>query len=135
VALWWLGAEATRRRRALALGGAAGAFAVVAVSWLVALTLLGGPHRPFAFGSTNGSAWNATFVYDGLDRVTGGTARAHGIAGASPRSPVTARRRAMALARRPAPPGRGGSSRARPTSACASACRWPQRPSPSRWRS
>ena len=105
VALWWLGAGIARRRRAVALGGAAGAFAVVAVAWLVALTLLGGPHRPFAFGSTNGSAWNATFVYDGLDRVTGGTARAHGVAGASPRSPVAARRRAMALARRPAPPG------------------------------
>ena len=30
---------------------------------------------PWAFGSTNGSAWNAVFVYDGWDRITGARAR------------------------------------------------------------
>ena len=27
--------------------------------------------RPYAIGSTNGSAWNATFVFNGWDRITG----------------------------------------------------------------
>ncbi len=71
VLLWWLGSSLPRGRRAAALGGAGAALAAVAVAWLVALALLGGSHRPWAFGSTNGSAWNATFVYDGLDRLTG----------------------------------------------------------------
>jgi 4-amino-4-deoxy-L-arabinose transferase-like glycosyltransferase len=71
VLLWWLGSSLPRGRRAAALGGAGAAFVVVALAWLIALALLGGPHRPWAFGSTNGSAWNATFVYDGLDRLTG----------------------------------------------------------------
>ena len=71
VLLWWLGSTLPRGRRAAALGGASAAFAAVAIAWLVALALLGGPHRPWAFGSTNGSAWNATFVYDGVDRLTG----------------------------------------------------------------
>ena len=71
VALWWLGSSLPRRARAAALGGAAVAFVVVALAWLVALPILGGGQRPWAFGSTNGSAWNATFVYDGLDRLTG----------------------------------------------------------------
>ena len=71
VLLWWLGSSLPRRARAAALGGAGAAFVVVALAWLVALPLLAGAQRPWAFGSTNGSAWNATFVYDGIDRVTG----------------------------------------------------------------
>ena len=27
--------------------------------------------RPYAIGSTNGSAWNATFVFNGWDRIAG----------------------------------------------------------------
>jgi 4-amino-4-deoxy-L-arabinose transferase-like glycosyltransferase len=115
-ALWWFGAPAPRRRRAAALGGAAGALTVVALAWLVALSALGGQHRPWAFGSSNGSAWEATFVYDGLDRLRGLPAahtapRVH-VAG---RAPLTARqarartlalqRRAAALDHRPADPG------------------------------
>jgi hypothetical protein len=77
------------------------------LAWLVALGPLGGPHRPWAFGSTHGSAWNATFVYDGVDRLTGHGAGLHGAATGRARTPVAARRRAAALARRPAPPGPG----------------------------
>jgi 4-amino-4-deoxy-L-arabinose transferase-like glycosyltransferase len=71
VLLWWVGSSLPRRVRLAALGGASTAFVVVALAWLVALPALAGTQRPWAFGSTNGSAWNATFVYDGLDRVTG----------------------------------------------------------------
>jgi 4-amino-4-deoxy-L-arabinose transferase-like glycosyltransferase len=71
VMLWWLGCSLPRRARAVALGGATVAFVVVALAWLVALPAIGGGQRPWAFGSTNGSAWDATFVYDGLDRLTG----------------------------------------------------------------
>lgn len=71
VLLWWLGSTLPRPRRAAVLAGAGVVFTLVALAWLLALPVLGGPHRPWAFGSTNGSAWNATFVYDGKDRLTG----------------------------------------------------------------
>jgi 4-amino-4-deoxy-L-arabinose transferase-like glycosyltransferase len=70
--LWWLGAPLTRRRRLAGLAGAAAACVAVGLAWLVALTVLVAPHdRPWAFGAGDGSAWTATFVYDGLERVTG----------------------------------------------------------------
>lgn len=69
--LWWLGARADRRHRALTLGAAAGACAAVAVLWLVVVSVaVPAAQRPFAFGSTHGSAWESTFVYDGWDRLT-----------------------------------------------------------------
>jgi 4-amino-4-deoxy-L-arabinose transferase-like glycosyltransferase len=93
--LWWFGAAGSRRRRALGLAGAAGAAAAVGVAWLVVLTLAVPAHdRPWAFGSTNGSAWNATFVYDGLDRLTGN----------GPDIPAQPRDARAAL-RAPGPPG------------------------------
>jgi 4-amino-4-deoxy-L-arabinose transferase-like glycosyltransferase len=117
VLLWWLGTALPRRRKAAALGAAATAFAVVALSWLLALPVLGGAQRPWAFGSSDGSAWNATFVYDGLDRVTGFPrgARPDVPRPPVPRTPaqraerrhalaVLAHRRQLALAQRPAPP-------------------------------
>jgi 4-amino-4-deoxy-L-arabinose transferase-like glycosyltransferase len=104
--LWWFGAPAPRRRRATALAGAAGTLAVVALAWLVALSALGGQHRPWAFGSSHGSAWEATFVYDGLDRLRGLPAahtapRAH-VTGQAPLTAQQARARALALQRRAA---------------------------------
>ena len=92
-ALWWLGSPAPGRARARALAWAAAAFAVIALAWPVAVTLAPGPH-PWALGSTNGSVWTAIFVYDGLDRLTGGPH--HVAAGDSPPA---------ALAAAPAPPG------------------------------
>jgi 4-amino-4-deoxy-L-arabinose transferase-like glycosyltransferase len=70
--LWCLGAPVPWRRRLLGLAGAGTACAAVGLAWLLALTVLVPAHqRPWAFGSTNGSAWNATFVYDGWDRIAG----------------------------------------------------------------
>ncbi|MEA2382599.1 MAG: hypothetical protein QOH72_2570, partial [Solirubrobacteraceae bacterium] len=93
VALWWLGAQRDRRRRVGGLVGAGAAFAVVGVAWLGAMSLAPASARPFALGSSNGSAWNAVFVYDGLDRV-----RARPRRRGSPPS-------AAELAVAPAPPG------------------------------
>jgi 4-amino-4-deoxy-L-arabinose transferase-like glycosyltransferase len=93
VALWWLGGERDRRRRVGGLVGAGAAFASVALGWLVALSLAPASARPFALGSAHGSAWNAVFVFNGLDRL-----RAQRPARADPPS-------VAALAREPAPPG------------------------------
>ena len=50
----------------------AAACVAVGLAWLVAVTVLvPAGQRPWAFGSTNGSAWNAIFVYDGWDRLSG----------------------------------------------------------------
>ncbi|GAC1441830.1 MAG: hypothetical protein NVSMB51_22070 [Solirubrobacteraceae bacterium] len=45
----------------------AGVFTIVALSWLVAASAVGG--APYAIGSSNGSAWNAAFVFNGYDRI------------------------------------------------------------------
>ncbi|MGI8801204.1 MAG: glycosyltransferase family 39 protein [Solirubrobacteraceae bacterium] len=49
------------------LAGAAVAFLAVALSWLAAALVV--PGAPYAIGSTNGSAWNAAFVFNGYDRI------------------------------------------------------------------
>jgi 4-amino-4-deoxy-L-arabinose transferase-like glycosyltransferase len=67
VALWLLAGR--RRGRGLAVGAAA--FIVTALAWLVAVSLVPLHPKPWALGSTNGSAWNAALVYNGLDRLTG----------------------------------------------------------------
>ena len=61
-----------RSRRTLrALLGAAGVYVAVALAWLT-LTLIVPAHaQPYATGSTNGSPWNAAFVFNGLDRLRG----------------------------------------------------------------
>jgi 4-amino-4-deoxy-L-arabinose transferase-like glycosyltransferase len=117
VLLWWAGSSAARRVRAAALAGAGAAFVVVALAWLIAMPVLAGAQRPWAFGSTNGSAWNATFVYDGIDRVTGVPRPPPPVLPAATRPPtatqlhrrrheaaVLARERASALRQRPAGP-------------------------------
>jgi 4-amino-4-deoxy-L-arabinose transferase-like glycosyltransferase len=94
VALWGLGVDGGRRRRVGGLVGAGVAFAVVALAWLGATSLALPAHeRPFALGSTNGSAWNAVFAYDGIDRL-----RAPARVRSAPPS-------AAAVAREPAAPG------------------------------
>ena len=70
------GAAPPRRGRSGARAGAAaiGACLVVALAWLAVTTVaVPAAQRPWAFGSTNGSAWNAAFVYDGWDRLAGGS--------------------------------------------------------------
>jgi 4-amino-4-deoxy-L-arabinose transferase-like glycosyltransferase len=46
-------------------------YVAVALSWLGATLLFPHHDRPYAFGSTNGSAWNSAFVYNGGNRVAG----------------------------------------------------------------
>jgi 4-amino-4-deoxy-L-arabinose transferase-like glycosyltransferase len=71
--LAWLGMPARAGRR-LALTLAAGAvYVVIALSWLTITLLFPAHERPYAIGSTNGSAWNAAFVFNGTDRISGKT--------------------------------------------------------------
>ncbi len=65
------GMPGTLRRRALQLGAAAALYVVVALAWLTATLLAPANDRPWAIGSTNCSAWNAAFVFNGTDRLSG----------------------------------------------------------------
>jgi 4-amino-4-deoxy-L-arabinose transferase-like glycosyltransferase len=67
--LCWGGEPIGVRLRRLAAVGAL--FAAVACAWLVFVSLTPAHDRPWAIGSTNGSAWNSVFVFDGWDRITG----------------------------------------------------------------
>jgi 4-amino-4-deoxy-L-arabinose transferase-like glycosyltransferase len=67
--LAWLGMPGRRRRRAVQLALAGVVYVAVALSWLTATLLFPAPDRPYAYGSTNGSAWNSAFVFNGLDRL------------------------------------------------------------------
>jgi 4-amino-4-deoxy-L-arabinose transferase-like glycosyltransferase len=53
----------------LALTGAVAT--AVALSWLAVVTAAPARVQPWAFGSTDGTAVNATFVYNGIDRLEG----------------------------------------------------------------
>ena len=66
-----LGFPAARGRRALALAAAGAMYLVVALAWLSATLLVPAHDRPWAIGATNGSAWNAVFVFNGTDRLGG----------------------------------------------------------------
>ncbi len=66
-ALGLLALLAARDHRWRRLGGAAAIYVVVALSWLLAVLAVGG--APYAIGSTDGSAWNAAFVFNGYDRI------------------------------------------------------------------
>ena len=48
---------------------AAAVYVAVALAWLTATLLFPAHDRPYAIGSTNGSAWNAAFVFNGSDRL------------------------------------------------------------------
>ncbi len=71
LAFAYLGMPRPRRARLLRLGAAAAVYVVVALSWLTATLLAPAHDRPYAIGSTNGSAWNAAFVFNGTDRLGG----------------------------------------------------------------
>jgi 4-amino-4-deoxy-L-arabinose transferase-like glycosyltransferase len=67
----WLCLHEERLRVRLARLLAAGAvFASVACTWLVFVSLTPAHDRPYPIGSTNGSVWNAVFVYNGIDRIS-----------------------------------------------------------------
>lgn len=67
----YLGLPGSRPRRLLRLSAAAAVYVVVALAWLTATLLFPAHDRPYAIGSTNGSAWNAAFVFNGSDRLGG----------------------------------------------------------------
>ncbi len=61
-------------RRLATFTAAAAVYVVVALLWLGATLLFPAHERPYAIGSTNGSAWNAAFVFNGSERLSGKTA-------------------------------------------------------------
>jgi 4-amino-4-deoxy-L-arabinose transferase-like glycosyltransferase len=69
--LAWFGLPGSRLRRAKQLALAGVVYGVVALSWLSATLLYPAHERPWAYGSTNGSAWNSAFVFNGIDRLSG----------------------------------------------------------------
>jgi 4-amino-4-deoxy-L-arabinose transferase-like glycosyltransferase len=69
----YLGLPGSRARRLLSLSLAAVVYVAVALAWLTATLLFPAHERPYAIGSTNGSAWNAAFVFNGTDRLGGKT--------------------------------------------------------------
>ena len=70
-ALILFGALVCRERRLARLAVSAVVFVCVSLSWLTLTLLYPASDRPYAIGSTNGSAWNATFVFNGYDRIAG----------------------------------------------------------------
>lgn len=69
--LAYLGLPGARRRRLLQMLAAGAVYVAVALAWLTATLLVPAHDRPYAIGSTNGSAWNAAFVFNGSDRLAG----------------------------------------------------------------
>ena len=69
--LAYLGMPGRARRRSALTLAAGAVYVVIALSWLSATLLFPAHERPFAIGSTNGSAWNAAFVFNGTDRISG----------------------------------------------------------------
>ncbi len=69
--LAYLGLPGPRRQRILKLTAGAAVYVAVALAWLTATLLVPAHDRPYAIGSTNGSAWNAAFVFNGSDRLGG----------------------------------------------------------------
>jgi 4-amino-4-deoxy-L-arabinose transferase-like glycosyltransferase len=67
----YLGLPGAVRRRLGQVAIASVVYVAVALSWLTATLFVPAGQRPFAIGSTNGSAWNAAFVFNGTDRLGG----------------------------------------------------------------
>jgi 4-amino-4-deoxy-L-arabinose transferase-like glycosyltransferase len=61
-------------RRTAKFAAAATVYVAVALLWLGSTLLFPAHERPYAIGSTNGSAWNAAFVFNGTERLSGKTA-------------------------------------------------------------
>ncbi len=69
--LLWLGLLGRMRRRVGQLALAGVVYVAVALLWLGGTLLYPAHDRPWAYGSSNGSAWNAAFVFNGLERLEG----------------------------------------------------------------
>jgi len=48
---------------------AGGAFVATAAAWMVAVSLTPAQARPYPIGSSDGTVWNAVFVFNGTDRI------------------------------------------------------------------
>jgi 4-amino-4-deoxy-L-arabinose transferase-like glycosyltransferase len=111
VVLWLAAGPRGARVRAAGLALAGSTFAVAALAWLVAVTVVPLHPRPWALGATNGSPWNAAFVYNGVDRLlpvhhaTPAPRPAHPTAREAAALSRRAREHAAAVARRPAAAG------------------------------
>jgi 4-amino-4-deoxy-L-arabinose transferase-like glycosyltransferase len=101
-ALALFAAFAMRERRLRRLLVAGAVFVAVALSWLTLTLFFPASQRPYAIGSTNGSAWNATFVYNGYDRLFGASTQtllnAQGAAVLAPANNSEAARAQVAIA-------------------------------------
>jgi 4-amino-4-deoxy-L-arabinose transferase-like glycosyltransferase len=83
LALLWLWAATPGARVRFVLATTA-TFLAVALSWTAIASLTPSGGRPFPIGSSNGSIWHVTLVYNGLDRLSsshGATGTAEGGAG------------------------------------------------------
>jgi hypothetical protein len=69
--LAFLGMPGSAQRRVAVTALAGAVYVAVALSWLTATLLFPAHERPYAIGSTNGSAWNAAFVFNGSERISG----------------------------------------------------------------
>jgi 4-amino-4-deoxy-L-arabinose transferase-like glycosyltransferase len=67
----YLGLGGNRRARIGKVALAGVVYVVVALAWLTATLIAPASDRPWAIGSTDGSAWNAAFVFNGTDRIGG----------------------------------------------------------------
>jgi 4-amino-4-deoxy-L-arabinose transferase-like glycosyltransferase len=71
VVLAYVGLPGSVRKRLAQLTLAALVYVAVSLSWLTATLIAPAHDRPFAIGSSNGSAWNAAFIFNGKDRLSG----------------------------------------------------------------
>jgi len=67
----WLALPGPPARRLVRLLAAGAVYLLVALAWLLGTLAFPASQRPFAYGSTNGSAWNAALVLNGIDRLEG----------------------------------------------------------------
>jgi 4-amino-4-deoxy-L-arabinose transferase-like glycosyltransferase len=68
--LYAIAAPVSWRRRAVDIALAGATLVVVSLSWAAAVSLAPGSH-PFPVGSSDGTVWNAMFVFNGFGRATG----------------------------------------------------------------
>jgi 4-amino-4-deoxy-L-arabinose transferase-like glycosyltransferase len=86
--LWvWAAGPGMRNRTALATGTT---FLAVALSWTAIASITPPSGRPFPIGSSNGSIWHVTLVYDGFARLSGHAATRNAEGGAGPLRLLTA---------------------------------------------
>ncbi len=70
VVLYLLAGGGERRRRVRDLLAGAGAMVGVALAWAIPASIAPGTH-PWPVGSTDGTVWNAMFVFNGFGKVSG----------------------------------------------------------------